>query len=108
MSRFVALIFLFALISGCKAGPGKPCETVDDCASELLCDLPVNLQGPGVCRPCREARLCKQWGICTPVRGGRCIAGSIDDCLQSTNCQQLGACTLEGGMCVQTKIPQLR
>ena len=40
---------------------------------------------------------CKEKGRCTPLLGGFCMVGSMDDCKQSDICKQHGACSVFTG-----------
>ena len=51
---------------------------------------------------CRKYAACKENGLCTNG-GGKCIAGSNEDCRPSDLCTQEGQCTARSDRCVGTE-----
>ncbi len=89
--------------NGCRAGLDAPCQQTADCADGLLCfDSSCQTQELGNlrCRQGERADSCGSLGLCTATEGGKCIAGSNEDCLRSGMCDKLGFCAAIDGRCV--------
>jgi len=87
----------------CVASSDKDCQRGEVCRSLGKCMS----DGGGVCAwkgaakaDCSAgANPCREWGLCTP-KGGKCVAGSDEDCAKSRHCANYGRCTARDGRCV--------
>ncbi len=104
LAHWALLVWMVFVLAGCKRGKCDACAKDDDCDTGLACTALKVCKAPDdpkfACTvDCTATEECMENGRCD-LRGGQCVAGTPDRCLQSAGCREFGWCSLgEYGLC---------